>query len=396
MESAVHELRHVVRPPGQQSPGVAGARPPTIPAQQFVVNLGQEPRLFVALVDLQHHQTAHRRLRAVVALNVVGRSTIRNEAAARDPFGYFHRVREGQILVVQAVHERREVGVPVEQHVAAPARAPHAAHGRDGAVVFRVVGQIPTQNGLHRGENFARRAVVRQPLHLRRAVRLHNRGHLFQRLLRTRVHRDAPLQRHRKIRRVGGHKRVVHFPRRRSHFKSAATFAPRLRFQHGAIAPHRARPVPVVAGLYDQMLGPQRCAFLHADQDVLFAVLRSALHQRHVGGIGAARIQLQPQLGIRTIVGVWPQADLLRPPGRRIGLEKRVLVRVAHTGALQAQRQREAVGQIDVRQNAVRTPRVPAVAQLLLQGTVLGGAQHARTMLIRGWQSHTGAQRGDC
>jgi len=104
--------------------------------------------------------------------------------------------------------------------------------------------------------------------------------------------------------------------------KARPPCAPRLRLQHGAIAPHRARPVPVVAGLYDQMLGPQRCAFLHADQDVLFAVLRSALHQRHVGGIGAARIQLQPQLGIRTIVGVWPQADLLRPPGRRIGLEK--------------------------------------------------------------------------
>jgi hypothetical protein len=58
-----------------------------------------------------------------------------------------------------------------------------------------IVGQVPAENGLHRGEDLARVAVARPAaLHAPRDA-LDNRGHLFQRLLRTRVHGDAPLQR---------------------------------------------------------------------------------------------------------------------------------------------------------------------------------------------------------
>ena len=100
--------------------------------------------------------------------------------------------------------------------------------------------------------------------------------------------------------------------------------------------------------------------------------------------IGAAGVPLHRELGIRAVVGVRAQANLLRPPGHRISLEERILVAVAHAGALHAQRQREAVGQIDVRQHAVGAPGVPAAAQLLLQRTILGCAQHARSVLRRG------------
>ncbi len=107
------------------------------------------------LVDLHRDQAAHGRLRTVVGVDVERGCGIRNEAAFGDRFGDLHRIREREVAVVETVHEGREVGVPIEQHVAAPVGAPAAAYRRDGSVVLGIVGQVPPENGLHRRENVA-------------------------------------------------------------------------------------------------------------------------------------------------------------------------------------------------------------------------------------------------
>ena len=145
--------------PGEKPAALASLPPPVVPAEQIRIDALQEPALPPPPVDLAANPCPDGRFGAVPAHPAGGLRHVRHQSGLGDLVGDRHRIGHRQFAGFEAEHEGGEVGIPLEQHPAAPSDAPGARHRRDDAVFHRVENRIPRQNRPVRLVDFGQRPV---------------------------------------------------------------------------------------------------------------------------------------------------------------------------------------------------------------------------------------------